>query len=425
MKRNRMGNLAWLSRGGAVITLAACGGSGEARTSESLICPQCVEHAGGETSDFGDGSEQLPGGLGDRPGPTPCELSDQPAAIDVEAARALGFGAALELVDRSFDVPLSWTARQPDAGGPAAGYASETRLLGTTGIASLVHHVPTLAGCEDWLTGRVTTTLETADGALSIGGSLSTRLDRSASFAELRGLLDLSQAHGTLEISPPEYPSISAFIVPVIYVWPGDETRVVLSVAALDSRSFDSDVVNFEYRPLDARGPVDYCEPHELPLDLDEPIPGASESLAQLYPAAQAELTMLERPALWSSGGGTTVSNELGQPYDICDANGGGVPSYSVPYRVTSADGRVNFSGVARASSSFEAGAVRGASLWTKREAASAAATGIGGGEVSGTTWETELLFVDHTDDGVKNPALRGGLVINDSARVPLERLTW
>jgi hypothetical protein len=128
---------------------------------------------------------------------------------------------------------------------------------------------------------------------------------------------------------------------------------------------------------------------------------------------------MLDRPALWQSGGATTVANEIGQPFDICGESRG-VVSYVVPYRVSSDDGRVAVTGDARAYARYD-GATLG-NAWIEiydpdpvRKEGLAAASGIEGidfGEVSGALWHTELYFDDRTDDGVHNPALRGEVTV-------------
>src|SRR4051812_43611778 len=90
--------------GALIISLVACGtgvdgsaaepGPGGAPT-DRWVCPACTPRAGGETSDFGDGSEYYPVGDGSIDAPTPCQLSLEASPIAADAARALGFGAAL------------------------------------------------------------------------------------------------------------------------------------------------------------------------------------------------------------------------------------------------------------------------------------------------------------------------------------------
>jgi hypothetical protein len=368
------------------LALTACGGSNDAsdasgqgssgpgaldsrpvdvNTAERrrLICPQCVQRAGGETEDFGDGGDRLPlTGSGQSAEPSPCELSEVASEIDASTARTLGFGAEIDLLERSFEVDFRWSALELEQGDPAAGYATDTRLSGTLAVARIIHQVPSLAGCEDSLRVSLSTRLRAADGAFSVEGTLVTNdLERGDEHASADGLLDLGQAHGTLDIHPPEYAALSAFIVPRINIWPED-TRVSLKVAAMDPKDFGSDTPGYQYIPLEGRGPLDACATTALPRELDEPLPSVrGQSLADLLPLLSSLLVRTDQPASWLGGAQTTVTTELGTPFDICASATRVV--YSVPYGVVSADGRVRIQRDAGAAVSHLGGPLEYASV--------------------------------------------------------------
>lgn len=446
-------SLARLTRVGALVAgLAACGGAEQGAgakggASERLICPSCERHAGGESSDFGDGTTHLPlTGSGVWPAATPCEQSEQVSNIDVATARELGFGDALDQLDRSFEVPFSWTALELTQGSAAAGYSPETRLEGTLAIASIRHRAPSLSGCEDLLEVRLAMTLAAADGAFSISGHVNARsVHRGDLMTEAYGALDLSQVQGSLEIHPPDYDALAAFIVPFIYLWP-EETRLSMQVVALDPADFDSDSPGYQYIPLEGRGPVDACIPPMLPLDLAEPMPFADGvSFAQSFPELASAFTARSRPAAWRSGGETTVTHELGGPFDLCVGDNE-VVKYSVPYRVVSADARVSIEATARAFARYGEGVLMNAWVEIFRQEVElrdtfASRTGISGiefGQHGGAVWHTELYLDDQTDDAVHNPALRGEITVegvdtdgsitgfeNAYTESVLDQLTW
>jgi hypothetical protein len=471
MQRNLQGRLARLYRGGTVLAaLAACGTEGattdptvtgdpasssprpgareaSAPDARRLICPQCVRFTGGETSDFGDGSEVLPlPGEGSYAAPTPCELSEQVSDIDVDAARALGFGAALDRLQTSFDVDFGWRPGPVQQGGAAAGYATKTRVAGTLGEVTAVRHVaPTLAGCKDSLLVRVGARIDMADGAFSVTGRLTAKLVRDSLYSTVSGYIDLSPAQGTLELHPPDYDELSTFVVPILYLWP-DDTRVSLVIIALDPKDFGSDTPSHQYRPLEGLGPDDGCSLSSLPLDVEEPNPyWGGASLEQRFPEVQALLTHSGVLSSWASGGETSVTTELGAPTNAC-AEEIGYVKYQVPYRVSSADGRVAIEDVAWALAEYRESTLSKA--WVEiypNEVEPADTfvdrTGISGVDFAGhggARWHTELYFDDQTDDGVSNRSVHGevtveGIDVDGSVTgipgavtdTPLDQLTW
>lgn len=401
--------------GGALaLSAGACGTSSErqgagdtARSeaapagSERVVCPQCTNWAGGETSDFGDISELLQGGATDLAPPTPCELSEQVSSIDDAAARALGFGASIDQLVTAFDLPFEWTASEVQLGAPATGYTPITRLSGSTRVVGLEHVNPTLAGCEDSLLVAVATTLEMADGALSITGELHARVSEDYYLVPVvSGYLDLSAARGTLEMHPPSSDVLVGFVQAALYLWP-DGVRGSVSVAALDPSYFGTDIRGEAYEPLDGRGPVDICAASAWPVAFDEPIAWrGGESLADHYPEIRAWLEPSEPfEARWSSGAATLVRTQLGEPFDICDYLG--FLSHKVPFGISSADGRVSIQRDATAMLSLEPGAATG---WVEiyplnvayEAEGFAEATGISGvdfGSLGGGTGHVELYL--------------------------------
>lgn len=391
--------------GSLALLLAACGGSDSAPGPgrfDRVICPQCVG-SGGETTDFGDGSEYLMGGAGIYPAATPCEASTTASSIELDAARALGFGAQLDRLDAEFDLQLDWRPGADDLDRPARGYTPSTRVRGTTRVLSAAHQQPSLEGCVDSLLVQVATTLATDDGALSISGTLRSELERDARRPLITGALDLSQARGTLELDPPPTSttvlgSVNAFL----YAWP-DGMRLTLDVVVADA--VFSDAPSYFYLPLSARAPVDECNPRDRPLAFDEATPtiGAGQSLADRFPELLA-LIRAPQPlaASWMRGAQTSLSIDVGEPVALCDE--GELPRLRgrVPYRVRSADGRVDIDSEASMMVPFVDGAI-GAGWFeiyqhdaTQPAASFAELTGISGvdfGAYGGGMWHTGLYF--------------------------------
>jgi hypothetical protein len=402
---------AWL--GGVVaVSATACSDSSERengddpaggeKDSARPVCPRCTNWAGGETSDFGNISELLAGGNGSHAEPTPCQLSERVSSIDDAAARALGFGASLDRLVTSFDLPFEWTAKELVLGDPATGYTPATRLSGSTRVVGLRHVSPTLAGCEDSLLVTVETSLEMGDGALSIEGQLSAQVTAEDTIPVVAGLLDLSAARGTLEMHPPSSEeSLVGYVQAFLYLWP-DGVRGWLRVAALNPSDIGSDSPGYSYQPLEGRAPVDACQIEARPLAFHEPISWTGgESLADRYPEVRGWLEPSEPfQARWSTGAATSVSTALGEPFEICDDRRQVV--YKVPLGISSADGRVSIQRDATAVLRFEAGAPAWGWLEVypvgvvEEARGFADATGISGvdfGELGGGLWHTELYL--------------------------------
>jgi hypothetical protein len=280
-----------------------------------------------------------------------------------------------------------------------------------------------MEGCVDLLRVGLTVRLETADGALAIEGQIGQEVQRDSEMLALYGLLDLSAARGTLEISPPatEEP-LAGYVRVFLNIWP-EEVRVNLLLSAFELRDIGSDSPHYSYDPLDGRAPVDACDIATKPLAFDESIANTQgNSLAAVYPKIRDLLgDMQPFAASWSSGGTTSVSVELGQPFELCDLQGGRL-GYKLPFAVESNDGRVKLQRDAKGYLAFENGQWREgwlevfpayddgpASSGVEDPASFAQKTGISGvdfGDVGGGFWHTELYF-GHTE-----PPVRGEVTV-------------
>ncbi len=335
---------------------------------ERVVCPRCVRRAGGETSDFGDGSAFLSGGSGQSREPTACELSNQPSTIDLDAARELGFGRVLDQMATPFDQSFAWTAQGLGGQGRAAtGYAPSSRLRGTVEIGAIEHLVPSLDGCEDSLSVRLATTLSTEDGALAIAGQLHALVSRSTRAPFAHALLELADARGTLEIFPPDTEApVVGYVKTSMHFWPG-EVRVDLHIIVIDPEDIGSDTPGPAYAPLAGRAPVDDCpSSDQKSLELDEPTPTLGGlSFGEHYSQILDWLGPQPAPGSWSTGGSTMVTTELGDPFAICEWQS--QVGYQVPLRISSADGRVNLELEARGLMASEEGAVIHSSISDQR----------------------------------------------------------
>jgi hypothetical protein len=368
------------------------------------VCPQCAT-AGGETSDFGD----------DRP-LTPCELSAEPESLDVEAARALGFAAALDALDTSFEVPFEWTAGTTDPESPASGYAASTRVHGSTRVAAVVHQVPSLAGCVDWLDVSLDTSLATADGALSIAGALRAQVERDTRVASALGRLDLSEARGSLALDPPPAPEpLVGFVRAQLYVWP-DAVRLTLAVGADIASEVGSDTPSYHYEPLFGMGPIDACAIEARPYAFEAATPstGASTFAARFAELSSFVAARQPMSARWQSGASTSLSVALGEPLSVCDD--GRRVTASLAYRVQSADGRIDIDTDGELSIAFDGAAPgRGWVSASSSElpvpagdfASSAGIAGVDFQGYGGGIWHSQLRF-----DPGEEPALGAELSV-------------
>jgi len=379
------------------------GMAGEGPGVDRAVGPRCAA-AGGETSDFGD----------DRP-LTPCELSAEPESLEVAAARALGFAAALDALETSFEVPFEWTAgAEPEY--PASGFAASTRLGGSTRVAAVVHQVPSLAGCVDWLDVSLDTALATADGALSIAGALRAKLERDTRVTSALGRLDLSEARGSLVLDPPPASEpLVGFVRAQLYVWP-DDVRLTLAVGADIASEVGSDTPSYHYEPLFGMGPIDACAIEARPYAVEAATPSTGEATFAARFAELSSFVAARQPfaARWQSGATTTLSVELGEPLSVCDD--GRRVTASLAYRVQSADGRVDIDTDGSLSIAFDGAApgrgwVSASSselpMPTADFASSAGIAGVDFRGYGGGIWHSQLRF-----DPAEEPALDAELSI-------------
>jgi hypothetical protein len=376
----------------------------EGAAADRPVCPQCAA-AGGETSDFGD----------DRP-LTPCELSAESESLEVAAAGALGFADALDALDTSFEVPFEWTAGTTEPESPASGYAASTRLRGSTRVAAVVHQVPSLAGCADWLDVSLDTSLATADGALSIAGRLRARVERDTPVASALGRLDLSQARGSLALDPPPTPEpLVGFVRAQLYVWP-DDVRLTLAVGAELASEVGSDTPSYHYEPLFGMGPIDACAIEARPYAFEAATPSTGDATFAARFAELSSFVAAGQPlsARWQSGATTTLSVELGEPLSVCDD--GRRVTASLAYRVQSADGRVDIDTDGHLSIAFDGAApgrgwVNASSselpVSTDEFASSAGVSGVDFQGYGGGIWHSMLRF-----DPAEQPALGAELSV-------------
>jgi hypothetical protein len=417
-------------------------------SSKRLICPQCTQNVGGETSDFGDNSALVLGGSAIHVEPTPCQRNEQRSGIDEGTARARGFGAVLDRLATSFDQPLAWTPQELGAGMPATGYALQTRVRGSLQVTAIEQVTHTLEGCGESLRVGLAVTLETVDGALSIAGQVGAEVQRDSEVLAVDGLLDLSAALGTLEISPPPTEeAMAGYVMLFLYLWP-EEVRASLRISAFELRDIGSDSPHFIYDPLEGRAPVDACDISAKPIALDKLLVETNgNSLAATFPEIQTLVSNAQPfAASWTSGAMTSLQVELGQPFQVCDIQDGRV-EYKLPFGLRSSDGRVNIQRDAKGYLAYQDGQWRNG--WMELypsyydsdsnafETADtfALATGISGvdfGDVGGGIWHAQLSLArtapalrgDLTVEGIDTDGhitgIKGGVV-----REPIERLLW
>jgi len=280
-----------------------------------------------------------------------CDVT-QPAPVDEAQARALGFDAEIDRMLAPLDLPFQWRPRKlyPDSGSPALGYTPTTRLLVTVVATGFQHLPPAMAGCEARLIAKLAVALQTADGALSISGELTSRpFPRGASAPMASGLLNLRDAHGSLELAPSSGSEpIDGQLGTAIYFWP-DGSRVSLAVSMSPSGGP-------AYQPLDGAAPIDACGVYQRPFAIDAPGPVHGTSLQAVFPELRDWLKLGQPlPALWLGGESTSVRVQLGEPFDLC-ADEYGTWTYQVPLSVSSDDGRAHIQHAAKGRLTFRDG---------------------------------------------------------------------
>ncbi len=371
----------------AALGCSSGGGTTPGDTSNEVgpICAACTD--GGQTSDFGS-TDACSEGAGD-----PIELA---------AAQALGF-TDLAALERDFDLPLSWIPQATSLGGPATGYDPSSVIHGRTTLAALEHVQPTTSGCEDFVRVTLNLELETEDQAIRVGGQVVSPARRRAASSSASGRLDLNDASGTLRLFPDDWGWVVYGNLNVVLHFRPDRVRGWLSVTLTEHRlEGDTGSPGNVYYPLQARFPLDACELHALPFEANQPgATPAGLSALELRSELQALLGSEPIPGGWGDGTVVSVETTLGQPRNTCAEES--ALSYELPLTITSRDGRIEVSKLARASTRWNAdGNVETASVeYVEQEPLTSAAfpqgtgiTGVDLGDVPAARWFTELHLV-------------------------------
>jgi hypothetical protein len=433
-KQARITGLSWLGPWPGLLgslLLAGCassagsdGGSG----GERLVCAKCST-LGGETSDFGTSTAA----------PTACELSESSAPIDEASARALGFGDALDLYTQSLTTPLAWTVNDVSSSGgqPAQGYSAATSITIQTSIANLTHRVPSLAGCADHLRVGLHVSVSTADGAITVAGVINANATRAATSYAF-GRLDLSAAQGSLQLSPPPWPSFAGYL-PVLLNFAPQSLRGAIGVEVVPTGQESSDS-GPRYTPLGGRFPIDECQVGERAVTaLDTSVIPGGKSVLVFNDELNAIL-QADHVAQWKSGGQTEVHATLGVPTSLCQETHSGKLRYvAVPLDIVSADGRIDLHGTADGSAQFDASGAP-SDVWFERDgtvAAPALSASVGIADVDLGTypnahWSAEVRpFSSATAAPGGAISVEGvqadGRLADESGNTvgPLETLTW
>jgi hypothetical protein len=376
------------------------------------ICPTCVRGVG-----------TPPSGASTFVAPTPCQLSERASPIDAAAARDLGFGSGLDVLERGFESPFQWQALETQNGGPARGYIPTTTVMGRTKIATIEHRVPSLAGCADFLVVMLDVSLSTGDGAIAIDGQLRSVIERGATAPIGSGSLDLVNAHGKLQLSPqPWRAPLAGYVYLTVRFWP-DLVRGQATISVIEAGTEGSDVLFFSYRPLGGRWAIDDCSAIERPMPATEPhATPDGRSAAQVRTDLQHLLDAGPKSGRWDDAGAeVAVAAVLGDPTTVCVDSGNSVVGNAVvrfrtELQVMTSDGRIGVRRDARARVEFDKNHAL-ASAWVESYEQEpllakdfAAASGISGvdlGGLSGAFWHSEIYFAE---SGVVAP--RGQVVV-------------
>jgi hypothetical protein len=317
------------------------------------VCPSCSQ-VGGETSDFGAGPV----------GPTECEKSEARSALDEAAARALGFGDALDTFEHSVSLPFEWTYdevtetpwREP------TGYAKVTTIDLETRIAGIDHLVPSLAGCEERLEVKIDASFRTQDDGISTAFQLVASAKRQRPPQRAYGQTDLTTVTGTLRLSTVgDLAKTIGHFQTMLYFWP-DTVRGWVRISLTwyerdsDERSAGS------WWPMQGRFPLDHCDlqdPLRRPLQ-GRPLQANTRStvLGKSPNEVRAEVAALldarsPAPGRWTDGTETSVTMKVGAPSRVCEA--GHWLEFDVPVMISTDDGRVNIDESALGSVSLDA----------------------------------------------------------------------
>ena len=403
----------------------SCGSGAISVQEQGPICLTCSAPQSGQTT----------GNLA----PTSCELSESASPIDAETTRSLGFGTALDLVERSFESPFAWTPNAPTDGKPASGYNPTTAVRVQTTVARIDHMVPSLAGCEDRVAITLHVSFATTDGAITVEGELVSSPQRDAKMAVGDGLLDLRNARGTIKLFPDAWTApLTGYLYLSMGFWPGG-VRGDAGVQLIEAGSEGSDEISYCYHPLEGRWPIDACDFSEWPMAPTEPdATPDGRSAMELRAALQSLLDAHPMTGTWNYLSEPSVIAQLGEPTNICKGTYYREGSYYVAYRttlgITTGDGRVRISHDARAYVGFDLDhAVSDAFAEIYEESAVPAkdfptSTGISGvdfGSLPAAIWEADLYFAQNGILGIRGCIFVEGVDTDGLVTSDLAQFSW
>lgn len=143
-----------------------------------LLCPGCVPRSGGETTDFGGGSE--------------CHFEEQAIPDDRELRAQLQTTLAAYAGD--FVRTLRWSASD------WAIEPEETTVRGNVEFGGGSYFVGDQVECGDFIQVPASIELETADGGLKATSEGTLTLRPADGTSAITGVTDLSKARGTLDL---------------------------------------------------------------------------------------------------------------------------------------------------------------------------------------------------------------------------------
>lgn len=159
--------------------LSGCDG-GLAPDGHDELCPTCVPRSGGETSDFGGGSE--------------CRFEEY--AIPDQPELQAELETTLAAYAGPFQRTLRWSA--PDATTPIT--ADETTIRGNIEFGAGTYFVGDPVECGDFVQVKASTELETADGGVEATSQGALTLQRTDGTSQVAAASDLSTVRGKLDL---------------------------------------------------------------------------------------------------------------------------------------------------------------------------------------------------------------------------------
>jgi hypothetical protein len=393
------------------------------------ICPRCVR------------SSARPADAALPPAATPCQRSGRLSPIGAAAARDIGFGSVLDVLERTFESPFTWQARNTGSGGPATGYSPTTTLMGRTRISAIEHRVPSMAGCADSVSVTLEVSLSTGDGALAVEGHLRSFAERGATAPMVWGSIDLADAHGTLRLSPQPWPkALSGYFSLTARFWP-DLVRGQALVSVDEAGMEGSDTPTYSYMPLEGRWALGDCYVMERPVTATEPHATPDGRTAdQVHLDLQRLLDASPRIGHWDGGGAeVAVTAQLGGPTSVCVKESFGpldpwYLTYRTELRMTSTDGRLQLQRNAEARAQFDPMNALSSAMVEVYEQTPVAAkdfattTGISGvdlGRMRAAFWHTEIYLAEGGIVAPRGDLTVEGIGLDGSTAGPIASFKW